>query len=1276
MPTTSFTKVGWNVFTVPARVTSVTVGLDGAGSGSRPGGRVTGKLAVKPGWKLYCHVGEAGKPNAGSTAGSRTSGAGSPGGTGRSQDGGDSGGGYSAIRIGSTTGSIVAVAGGAGGDSGDGGPGGAGGGTTGGSGGRGNAGPNATGAATGGTQVQGGNGGTSSAGAVFNGANATDGLVAAAGYGATAPTTVGRSHGGGGGGGGLRSGGGGQASSVGYAPGGGGGGGSSYTGGLSGATNVQGAAGVGNGSISVTWVTPPPGNIPPVPPSDPKVNSVAFSSGMLTKATTSARITATLFDVDKTSVRMLIRWSTVSSFATYKQAYTGWAAYHADGRAATGTMTGLAQNTHYYVRLYAQDPKGLYSTSYTSIDFWTNKAPLPPTNLTVNTQGSGMTLQALQSATFSWLHNDEDAADYQSGFALHYRKAATPGAPAGAWTGVTQYVGQNLSPKVAGPPSSSKNEWVFNPGTFRGNTFYEWQVRTRDQQYLWGEWSDVFTFYSASTTTPPTLISPVNDTPVDVGEEATFTWRFIDPDPGDQQGRADVRYRVVGATKDVTSGTPTTPSEWVAPPAGGPTLVRSLRGLTGQDFTVSTDGTWFTNSNSGGTYPVEDNTVRRLNANGTVRDSMVVQGIGHGMPMRAETVSGTTYIILAYYHRPAPSYFEKFVRLPYVPGKTYTLSEALALQTTQWPGTAFPEVPPATNPAALQGFNYDGNLVFKLYDDTGQTPGDATKTANGICRIDVIQSNVLVESLFFPDCGYNPDGTVILGRRESEGLQVVTVGGKKYLYWGVVAGLGTSAIYNIYSIPLPTVTTAGTTTFLTWEDEFTTGTNQFLTVPADYLVPGYTYEWQVRTYDRIGGLPSEWSDPRRFIAIATPGSAAEPLPISAVTVPQGSLGCGVYRAFIYEQGGRRRLGEVDPIETLKFSRLRDDISQATAVSTGFSVDCGAFYGQIHTWVHELVVFRDGVRVWEGPITRLSYTADGLEIEAKDVMAYLYRRILRQGYNDAYRLVKKGVGGKPDEYLGLLSVVKRASMLVAQGLASHDPNVLPYLTAITFPDDARESRVVTDWSRSAWEEIDDLAATAGLDYTTVGRRIILWDTHRAIGRLPELRDGDFSDSPIVTEYGMQLANFFAVTNGSGIAGFAVAKGGIQGYGPVEQLASSYNDSAAASGDALTPAAMAAAQSSMTEQAQRNIAGRWPAPLVVRIPDNTTMSPKAGVGFQQLIPGVWLPLRSTRTPREVMQWQKLDSVSVEVEKGDEKVKVVFSPAPNGGNDPDAEPTEVEA
>jgi hypothetical protein len=198
----------------------------------------------------------------------------------------------------------------------------------------------------------------------------------------------------------------------------------------------------------------------------------------------------------------------------------------------------------------------------------------------------------------------------------------------------------------------------------------------------------------------------------------------------------------------------------------------------------------------------------------------------------------------------------------------------------------------------------------------------------------------------------------------------------------------------------------------------------------------------------------------------------------------------------------------------------------------------------------------------------------------------------------------------------------------------------------------------------------------------GRRILYWDTHRPLGRLPEMRDGDFSDPPVVTEYGMQVANHFAVTNGSGIYG--TAERGIEtvdtGHGPqqvplyygwLEMLASAYGETVGAEPDTLTAAARASLEQTLTDQADRNIAHRWPTPVVVRVPDNSFLNPDLGIGFDQLVPGVWIPVRASGTVREIAQWQKLDSVTV-TQNGQEgeKIAVVMSPAPNFGMDPDAD------
>lgn len=456
-----------------------------------------------------------------------------------------------------------------------------------------------------------------------------------------------------------------------------------------------------------------------------------------------------------------------------------------------------------------------------------------------------------------------------------------------------------------------------------------------------------------------------------------------------------------------------------------------------------------------------------------------------------------------------------------------------------------------------------------------------------------------------------------------------------------------------------------------------------VTAPKDYTFKkGFQYEWTARTTDALG-LVSDKAQPLNFYVTAAPGSAVPPEITDATVAP--SLGIGVNRAFVYERGGEKLLGEITPLVKIKWGRMRDDISECSFTIEDFEKSRDLL-ANLRSWQHEIVVFRDnglGVeRVWEGPVTHIEYQKNRVIVQAKDVMAYVYRRIMRLGYNDSYQLLIPGYwDGK--QYIdgwgqqGLRSVVLRAEQILINALGYDDPNVLQYLTAMTTDHDTIQARIVQAYSKSAWQEVDDLAAKAGLDYTTVGRRILLWDTHEPVGRLPEMTDGDFGDSPIVTEYGMQLATDFAVTNNNGVYGISTKDEGHEYYGFVEQIASAYSESEASGGTAetLTAEAQQALEATLTGQAQRNIASRYPTPLIVRVPDNTTLDPELNLGINQLVPGVYVPLRATGTLRTVTQMQKMDAMTCEQTSKGETITVTLSPAPGTlGVDPDAGGTDV--
>lgn len=189
----------------------------------------------------------------------------------------------------------------------------------------------------------------------------------------------------------------------------------------------------------------------------------------------------------------------------------------------------------------------------------------------------------------------------------------------------------------------------------------------------------------------------------------------------------------------------------------------------------------------------------------------------------------------------------------------------------------------------------------------------------------------------------------------------------------------------------------------------------------------------------------------------------------------------------------------------------------------------------------------------------------------------------------------------------------------------------------------------------------MAANSGLDYTCAGRSILLWGTKNRVGTLPEFRDKDLGALPIVSEYGMSMANFYAVSDGNGVYGSAtrLVDDKDDFYGRVEMLSSTWASDSEVDTGTYTQEGRETVIESFKGYAERSIDSRYPPPVVVRVPDNTTVSPDAVVSIQSLIPGVIIPLRSKATLRTVVALQKLDSVRVVEEGGTETISITLSP-----------------
>lgn len=364
--------------------------------------------------------------------------------------------------------------------------------------------------------------------------------------------------------------------------------------------------------------------------------------------------------------------------------------------------------------------------------------------------------------------------------------------------------------------------------------------------------------------------------------------------------------------------------------------------------------------------------------------------------------------------------------------------------------------------------------------------------------------------------------------------------------------------------------------------------------------------------------------------------------------------CETHTAYIYDRGGKRRIGILDPLTYVTWGRTLDDISSSTVRTVAPSWECAKMLAEVMPGRHEMVVFRGTERVWEGPITRLAYHSNYVEIEARDVMHYAYRTVMHAAHDNHYPNIQ--------------TVVERAREILLDELARKealDPpiNVLPYLVTMATSADARTSRKTIPFESTVFEDIDSMAQYAGLDYTVVGRRIIVVDTHTVYARTQTVTEADFIGDVVITLYGMDLATEAWVLGQEAEDGTTPVGhyGGTDPYyGEWEVLDTPYNEGGEES----------VTQGALDSQAQRNIAGKNPTPLMVRLPQGSTLNPAGILKIGDLVPGVRIPLRATLTARKIAQMQKLKEVRVTEEEGTgETIQVTMNPA--SLNDEDVEP-----
>lgn len=369
----------------------------------------------------------------------------------------------------------------------------------------------------------------------------------------------------------------------------------------------------------------------------------------------------------------------------------------------------------------------------------------------------------------------------------------------------------------------------------------------------------------------------------------------------------------------------------------------------------------------------------------------------------------------------------------------------------------------------------------------------------------------------------------------------------------------------------------------------------------------------------------------------------------------GPLLCGIHRAEIRQAGGQAVVGELPDLIKVNWERRRDDISLANVIIPIEGPTC-SWYGNLRTGKHELHLYRNNEPVWQGPLTRLEFRRDVAEVYASDMLWVAKNKALEAGYNHAYPNIRE-VGTVMEWLLNeqtfqkpgytrwnMAGRVKRMRMNTATGKEPETSRAVPALSVTT------------------WEDFDKFAEDSGVDYTVLGRDIYIWDTHYRWYVMPPLLEQYIGGELAVVEYGNEMATRVYTTNGSGKAGRADAPAAEQAdLGIFEHVVSSWNEAAGATNP--TTADLAA----WTKQAQSLVDRASPAPVRIRVSDNTTLLPNAPYGINDLMPGGWMQVKVTSLVRTLEEWHKLDSMSVTEDGSGEQIAITTISGPANALDP---------
>lgn len=201
-----------------------------------------------------------------------------------------------------------------------------------------------------------------------------------------------------------------------------------------------------------------------------------------------------------------------------------------------------------------------------------------------------------------------------------------------------------------------------------------------------------------------------------------------------------------------------------------------------------------------------------------------------------------------------------------------------------------------------------------------------------------------------------------------------------------------------------------------------------------------------------------------------------------------------------------------------FDRRLDSPSEAEVECRLSPLDlqrCCPDFADIDTWANLLRITWEGIEAWVGPITFVRHFTDGIFLKAHDLSIHWQTRVLGEHHHEAVDLATIFADYHRDAY-------------------NQDPwgvDVVAQPVGLTGTRDV----LATD-GMVAWSAISELTRT-GLDYTVVGRTMIVGGEEVPAAPITTLRDDHFTEPLTVVDDGVVRATDYVVSGGDQITGRA-------------------------------------------------------------------------------------------------------------------------------------------